>query len=383
MRRGWRQIIRRGAAEHLLDRTLSLVDGVFSLVRPTHGLHTQAEQIRQEVLDLVRGVGAQHVDRQATLLGVRDRALALTVVGLERDDRLRIVDRVDQLCRDAQVSHGLVEPVARDAIGVDAHGLERGARIGDRLGGQPALHRGRRCGGRIAGADRRKAAGSHGACRAVATVLPGPGVAAQRLRIRRLLDLHLAVDHAAQFGRARPAAQERVDRHGHVMVHGELFARLDLDQHVEGRGRPPLEHGLLSAAAARLFVGERHRLDPADQVGQGRVEHQVLERIAVRGADELHAAFGDRAGGHRLELAPDLVDHDDLGVVVLDRLDHHLMLQRRLSDLHAARAADGRVRHVAVAADLVRGVDDDHALLLGQRARGFAQHRRLADARAA
>ena len=86
-----------------------------------------------------------------------------------------------------------------------------------------------------------------------------------------------------------------------------------------------------------------------------------------------------------LELGPDLVDDDDLGHVVLDRLDHHLVLERRRADLHPAGLADGRVRDVAVAGDLVAGVDDDDALahVVGQDAGGLAQHRRLADARPA
>ena len=86
-----------------------------------------------------------------------------------------------------------------------------------------------------------------------------------------------------------------------------------------------------------------------------------------------------------LQLGPDLVDDDDLGHVVLDRLDHHLVLERRRADLHPARLADGRVRDVAVAGDLVAGVDDDDALaqVVGQHAGRLAQHRGLADARAA
>ena len=127
---------------------------------------------------------------------------------------------------------------------------------------------------------------------------------------------------------------------------------------------------------------ERHGLDAADQVGQRRVEHQVFERVAVRRADQLHAALGDRARRRGLQLGADLVDDDDLGHVVLDRLDHHRVLHRRRRHLHAPRAADRRVRDVAVAADLVRGVDDDDALaqIVGQHARRLAQHRRLADA---
>ena len=45
---------------------------------------------------------------------------------------------------------------------------------------------------------------------------------------------------------------------------------------------------------------------------QRRVEHQVVEVVAVRRADELHAALGDRARRRGLELGADLVDDDDL-----------------------------------------------------------------------
>ena len=105
----------------------------------------------------------------------------------------------------------------------------------------------------------------------------------------------------------------------------------------------------------------------------------------MRGTDELHATLGDGPGGRRLQLGADLVDDDDLGHVVLDRLDHHLVLHRWRADLHPARLADGRVGDVAIAGDLVRGVDDDNALaeVVGEDACGLAQHRRLADARAA
>ena len=100
-------------------------------------------------------------------------------------------------------------------------------------------------------------------------------------------------------------------------------------------------------------------------------------------ADELDATLGDRPGRLRLQFGADLVDDDDLGHVVLDRLDHHLVLDRRGLHLHAARFADGRVRDIAVARDLVARVDDHDALahVVGQHAGGLAQHRGLADAR--
>ena len=154
----------------------------------------------------------------------------------------------------------------------------------------------------------------------------------------------------------------RVDRLGDVGMDGHALAIDDLDDDVERRRRLALEDALLRPPAARLLVAERDALDPADEVGQGRVEHQVVEVVAVRRADELDAALGDGAGGLRLELRADLVDDDDLGHVVLDRLDHHLVLERRRPDLHPAGLADGRMRDVAVAGDLVRRVDDHDPL---------------------
>ena len=56
------------------------------------------------------------------------------------------------------------------------------------------------------------------------------------------------------------------------------------------------------------------------------------------------------------------------------------MLQGRLGHLHTARAANGRVGDVAVAADLVGGVDDHHPLAVRQHPRRLAQQGGLAHA---
>ena len=71
--------------------------------------------------------------------------------------------------------------------------------------------------------------------------------------------------------------------------------------------------------------------------------------------------------------------------MVFDRFDHHRMLQVGDTNLHAARAADARVRDVAIPSDLVAGVDDDDALaqVVSQHTGALSQHRRLAHARPA
>ena len=103
------------------------------------------------------------------------------------------------------------------------------------------------------------------------------------------------------------------------------------------------------------------------------------------GGDQLDTALGDGTRRDGLQLRTDLVDHDHLRHVVLDRFDHHGMLQRRGTDLHPPRAPDPRVRDVAVTADLIGGVDDHHPLfhLVSQHPGTFAEHRGLPDPRAA
>ena len=185
----------------------------------------------------------------------------------------------------------------------------------------------------------------------------------------------------ADLGRDGSVAQEQVDSGHDVSMDGKALAVLDLDEHVEGRRRASFEDGLLRTAAAGFFIGESHRFDTADKVAEGWVEQKVIEGLTVRRTDELHAAFRNGARGKRFELAPDLVDDDDFGVVILHGFDHHLVLKHRLADLHAARLTHSRMRHITVTANFVGGIDDDNAFVLSQNARSFAQESGLTHAR--
>ena len=207
----------------------------------------------------------------------------------------------------------------------------------------------------------------------------------RRLRLRAGAAVHLALlINLADFGLDRLAVQQRVDRGADIALQGDAGERLDFHQRVEGRRGFAFEHGFAGAAPARLFVGEGHGLDAADQVREGGVEHQVGERVAVRGGDQLDAALGDRAGGQGLQLGADFVDHDHLGHVVFDGFNHDGVLPLGGFDLHAAGAPDAGVGDIAVAGDFVGGIDDHDALaLLGQHAGGLAQEGRLAHAGAA
>src|SRR5664280_2203703 len=204
-------------------------------------------------------------------------------------------------------SPGITRPVSAPA-GYRSPPADRAPR-GSR---QPPLAPGRKAGGRV-GAPRSP---SHVALRQE----PGKSLAAQLLARRgarpRLGAMDAALVLPAQLRRDRVAAQHRVDRLPDVRVDHDPLAVLDLHDHVERRRRLSLQDALLGPAAARLLVPEGDALDPADQVGEGRVQHQVVQVVAVGRPDQLDAALGDRPRGQRLQLRADLVDHDDLGHVV-------------------------------------------------------------------
>mmetsp|Transcript_8351 Transcript_8351/g.38043 ORF Transcript_8351/g.38043 Transcript_8351/m.38043 type:complete len:446 (-) Transcript_8351:530-1867(-) len=162
-------------------------------------------------------------------------------------------------------------------------------------------------------------------------------------------------------------------------------ALVHLDEDGKGGGRLTLHDGLLASPRARLVVAQRHRLHAADEVSQRGVLDEVLQELAVRCAHELHAALRDGPARDGFRLCADLIDDDHLRHVVLHRLDHDLVLLRRVGHLHATRAADGAVGNVSVAADLVAGVDDHDPLteLIGENTRDLADHGGLADARPA
>jgi len=68
--------------------------------------------------------------------------------------------------------------------------------------------------------------------------------------------------------------------------------------------------------------------------------------------------------------------------MVLDRFDHHLVLERCGWNLHPSGGADARVRNVAIAGDFIAGVDDHNTLsdFIGEDAGHFAEFGGLTDA---
>jgi hypothetical protein len=130
----------------------------------------------------------------------------------------------------------------------------------------------------------------------------------------------------------------------------------------------------LSTTPARFFVGKSNRFDTTHQVGQCRVEEQVLQVVTVGSTNELNATFCNRAGSSSFELSTNLVNDDHFRIMVFDRLDHDFMLKGGQGNLHAARSAYCRMGNIAITADFVRSINDDHAFIISQNTGSFSQN---------
>jgi hypothetical protein len=198
-------------------------------------------------------------------------------------------------------------------------------------------------------------------------------------RFRYNLPVSLA---RAPLARRCFVAQQCINGAGDIGIHNNFITPDQFDQHAKGWRRLAFQHGFLGAAAAGLFIAQRYRLDAADQIGKSRVQHQVRQRHPMGSANQLHTTFSNRSRCAGLRFGADLVDHHHFGHMIFDGLDHHCVLGMDIWYLHAAGAPNARVRHIAVAGDLVRGVYDYNPLarFIGQNARGFAQQGCFADA---
>ncbi len=111
------------------------------------------------------------------------------------------------------------------------------------------------------------------------------------------------------------------------MVNGQTIFVLNLDEDVERWWRLALEDRLLRPTPFGLLIAQCDSLNAANEIAERGIHEEVLQGIPVRRRDELNAAFGDRAGGERLGLRPDLVNDDHFGHVILNGFDHDSMLQ--------------------------------------------------------
>ena len=149
------------------------------------------------------------------------------------------------------------------------------------------------------------------------------------------------------------AAEPLVNDVGHPVVDCHLLPALNLNYHVESWRGFALQDGFLSAPVARFLVAEGYRLNAAHQIGQGGIQNQVIQGVAMGGSHQLHAPLGDGSGGGGLGLGAHLVNDDDLGHMVFHRLDHHPVLLGGGGDLHSPRVTDGRMGDIAIPGDLV------------------------------
>ena len=108
---------------------------------------------------------------------------------------------------------------------------------------------------------------------------------------------------------------------------GYPVAVLDFHDDIKCRRRFAFQYRLLRAPPPGFFVTQSYRLYPSDQVGQSRVHHQIVQRIAVSGTDQLDTPFSNRSCRHCLKLGTYLINNDYFGHVVFHSLYHHGMLQ--------------------------------------------------------
>ncbi len=109
---------------------------------------------------------------------------------------------------------------------------------------------------------------------------------------------------ATQLGPRHTAAQDEVDGGRNVVVDRNLVAVDDLDDRIERRRGLALQNRFLRSPAPRFFIGQRHRLNAANEVGKRRVHHQIFESVAMGGTNELYAPLGD---GSRAAIASNSV----------------------------------------------------------------------------
>src|SRR5579862_3559377 len=101
--------------------------------------------------------------------------------------------------------------------------------------------------------------------------------------------------------------------------------------------------------------------------------------------NQLDPALRDGARSEGLLLRANLIDNDHFRHMILDRLDHYMVLQFGFRHLHPAGPADCRMRNISVARNLVASIDNNNALLelLGENSGDLSQFRRFAPARTA
>jgi hypothetical protein len=153
------------------------------------------------------------------------------------------------------------------------------------------------------------------------------------------------------------------------------FLAMVIDEDVEG-GRALRSLTVLVVPRRRASSSLRVTVWTPPTRSEGRVLDQVLQVIAMGGADELHPALGDGAGGESLIASvPISSTMMTSGMWFSTASIITACCSIGPGHLHAPGAADPRMRDVAIAGDLVGGVDDDDppGEVIGQNPRHLPQ----------
>src|SRR5207253_3211691 len=91
----------------------------------------------------------------------------------------------------------------------------------------------------------------------------------------------------ADFSAGQKAPEHLVYCFSDVLMDRQAVFVLNLYKHIERRRSLAFEHRFLSAPSARFLVRQSHRVYSANQIRQRGIDHQILERVAVNGGDQL------------------------------------------------------------------------------------------------
>lgn len=141
-----------------------------------------------------------------------------------------------------------------------------------------------------------------------------------------------------------------------------------LDQEIKSWGSFSLKNALLASSRPSFFISKSDGLNTTNlqttnkkklcgnqkqrttfhsrtsdclyQVRKSRVLYDVLELLSMSSANQHDSPFSNGTTCKRFRFCADLINYNHLRHMVLHRLDHHFMLQRRLRHLHSTRTSN-------------------------------------------
>ena len=143
-------------------------------------------------------------------------------------------------------------------------------------------------------------------------------------------ELTSGVVAAANFRMDLPTFKKLVDSFADVTVHRDCLPVQDLDADFKSWLIRSFQHCFLRATSARFIVSQSDGLNATNEIYEGGILEQIFQGIAVCGANQHNASFGNRSCCGRFLLSSDFVDHDYFRSVIFDGFNHHGMLGIRV-----------------------------------------------------